>query len=214
MLFAVGFVITFLIGGLTGIFLASPPIDFATHDTYFVVAHFHSVVMALVLGGMAGIYYWAPKMTGHMLRDGIGKVQFWLLFIGTQVAFVPQYQVGVLGMPRRVASYPSNQGWQSWNVISTVGALIIGASFIVFVVNLLVSWRSPVRAGDNPWDANSLEWWTTSPPPHHNFVSLPLIRSERPVWDAHHPDAPALHHGTNGHGPAEPAPQPVAAGSG
>ena len=195
MLCAIGFIITFLIGGITGIFLASPPIDFATHDTYYVVAHFHSVVMALVLAGIGGIYYWAPKMTGYRLHEGWGKLQFWLLFIGTQVTFIPQYQVGMMGMPRRVASYPSDVGWQSWNIVSTVGAYMIGLSFIVFVINLFVSWRRPIPAGNNPWDAHTLEWWTTSPPPHHNFINLPPIRSERPVWDANHPDAPALSHG-------------------
>ncbi len=198
MMFSVGFLITFLLGGLTGIMLASPPIDFATHDTYFVVAHFHSVVMALVLAGMAGLFYWAPKMTGFMLNEPLGQVQFWMLFIGSQLTFLPQYQLGILGMPRRVASYPSNLWWQSLNIVSTVGAFLIALSFIVFVVNLFVSWRSPVPAGANPWDANSLEWWTSSPPPAHNFHSLPSIRSERPVWDAHHPEAPALNsHGTS-----------------
>jgi len=188
--FAVGFMFTFLLGGLTGMFLASPPIDFATHDTYFVVAHFHSVVMALVLAGMAGLYYWHPKMTGRMLGERLGKVQFWLLFVGSNVTFLPQYVLGLEGMPRRVDSYQA--AWATLNQVSSAGSVLIAASVVLFVVNVVESWRTPRPAGDNPWDAHTLEWWTSSPPPHHNFVSLPLIRSERPTWDAHHPDERAL----------------------
>jgi cytochrome c oxidase subunit I len=195
MLFAVGFVITFLIGGITGIYLASPPLDFFTHDTYFVVAHFHSVVMALVIGAMAGIYFWGPKITGYKLHEGWGKAQFWTLFIGTQLFTFPLYWVGLKGMPRRMAVYPNNPSWQALNQWATVGAILIGVSTLLFVINVLVSWRKPIPAGDNPWDANGLEWFTTSPPPHHNFLSLPKIRSERPTWDYNHPDYPALGHG-------------------
>ena len=207
MLFSIGFLITFLLGGLTGMFLAAPPIDFATHDTYFVVAHFHDVVMALVMGGMAGIYFWYPKAFGRTLREGLGKWQFWLLFIGTQVAFTPQYVLGLRGMPRRVATYTGHPGWQFLNQVSTVGAWIIFASFLFFAINIMVSWRKPHPCGDNPWDANALEWWTTSPPPHHNFHDLPPIRSERPVWDANHPDAPAIVHAK--HPPAPRAQEAV-----
>jgi len=203
MLFSIGFLFTFLLGGLTGMFLASPPIDFATHDTYFVVAHFHSVVMALVLGGMAGLYYWHPKMTGRMLREGLGKAQFWLLFIGANAFTIPQYVLGLDGMPRRVATYPSHAGWTTLNEISTWASWLVAVSTVLFAVNVIVSWRKPVPAGDNPWDGNSLEWWTSSPPPHHNFTSLPPIRSERPVWDFNHPDARTV----DGHGRPAPAPQ-------
>jgi len=192
MLMAIGFLVTFLFGGITGVMLASPPIDFFTHDTYFVVAHFHSVVMALVMAAMAGIYYWYPKMTGRMLREDLGKWQFWLLFVGTQVCFMPQYLVGLHGMPRRIAQYTTVPSWQTLNDVSTVGAFIIAASFLFLVINAFESWRKPVLAGDNPWDAHTLEWFTTSPPPHHNYSHLPPIRSERPTWDYHHPDAPAL----------------------
>ena len=195
MLMAIGFVATFLIGGITGIYLASPPLDFFTHDTYFVIAHFHSVVMALTMGAFAGIYFWFPKITGKMLHEGWGKAQFWLLFIGTQVFTFPQYLLGLHGMPRRMAVYPNNPSWQNLNIWSSVGALMIGISTLLFVVNVIQSFRKPIPAGDNPWDASSLEWFTSSPPPHHNFVSLPPIRSERPVWDYNHPDAPALTHG-------------------
>ena len=194
MLMAIGFVVTFLIGGLTGIYLASPPLDFFTHDTYFVVAHFHSVVMALVLGGMAGLYYWGPKITGYLLNERIGKAQFWLLFLGTQLFTIPQYWLGLDGMPRRMAIYPNNPAWQTANTWSSVGAIMIGISTLLFVVNIVVSWKKH-PAGDNPWDGHTLEWFTTSPPPHHNFYRLPQIRSERPTWDHNHPEAKALGHG-------------------
>jgi cytochrome c oxidase subunit 1 len=204
MLFSIGFLFAFLMGGVTGIMLASPPIDFATHDTYFVVAHFHQVLFGTaVFAGFAGIYYWYPKMFGRMLRDNLGKWHFWLMFIGFWITFMPQYVVGLLGMPRRVASYPSNLGWQSYNIVSTVGAFIIGISFVFLLVNFFVSWRKPIPAGDNPWDAHTLEWFTTSPPPHHNYTHLPPIRSERPTWDYNHPEHVVVPHGrgdrANGH---------------
>ena len=199
MLFSIGFLFAFLMGGVTGIMLASPPIDFATHDTYFVVAHFHQVLFGTaVFAGFAGLYYWYPKMFGRMLRESLGKWHFWLMFIGFWVTFMPQYVVGLLGMPRRVASYPSNLGWQSYNIVSTVGAFIIAVSFAFLLVNFVVSWRKPIPAGNNPWDAQTLEWYTTSPPPHHNYTHLPPIRSERPTWDANHPDALTVPHGPVG----------------
>ena len=194
MLMALGFLFTFLIGGLTGVYLASPPLDFFTHDTYFVVAHFHSIVMALVLAGMGGLYYWGPKFTGYLLNEKFGKIQFWFLFIGTQVFTFPQYILGLDGMPRRVAIYPHSPQWKSLNDWSTFGAILVGISMIVFVVNVGYSWKR-YPAGDNPWDAQTLEWFTTSPPPHHNFYRLPQIRSERPTWDYHHPEHRSLAHG-------------------
>jgi cytochrome c oxidase subunit 1 len=197
MLMALGFLFTFLIGGLTGIYLASPPLDFFTHDTYFVVAHFHSIVMALVLAGMGGLYYWGPKVTGYMLNERFGKIQFWLLFIGTQVFTFPMYILGLDGMPRRIALYLHSPQWKMLNDWSTVGAMIIGISVIVFVVNVGYSWKK-YPAGDNPWDAQTLEWFTTSPPPHHNFYRLPQIRSERPTWDYNHPEHRSLAHGAGG----------------
>jgi cytochrome c oxidase subunit 1 len=146
-----------------------------------------------------------------MLRDNLGKWHFWVLFVGFWLTFMPQYQLGLKGMPRRVASYPAALGWQFLNRLSTVGAFVIAASFVFLLYNLWVSWRRPVAAGDNPWDGATLEWFTSSPPPHHNFFRLPPVRSERPVWDHNHPDALALvHAGGNGHGKLS---QPVA-GSG
>jgi cytochrome c oxidase subunit 1 len=189
MLFAVGFLIVFLFGGVTGIILASPPLDFATHDTYFVVAHFHEVLFgSAVFGGFAGIYYWYPKITGRMMREGLGKISFWLMFVGFWVTFLPQYLVGLHGMPRRIAEYSASTGWTNLNRVSTVGAYLLFLSVFVMVINFYLSWRRPVPAGGNPWDAHTLEWATTSPPPHHNFEHLPPIRSERPVWDANHPE--------------------------
>ncbi len=198
MLMAVGFVVTFLIGGLTGIYLASPPLDFFSHDTYFVVAHFHSVVMALVLGGMAGLYYWGPKLTGYLLDERIGKAQFWLLFIGTQLFTFPQYALGLEGMARRMQNYIHDPTWQNLNIWSSVGGFMIGLSTLLFVANLVYSWKR-YPAGDNPWDGHTLEWFTTSPPPHHNFYRLPQIRSERPTWDYNHPENRSLGHGTHLH---------------
>jgi cytochrome c oxidase subunit 1 len=203
MLMAIGFLVTFLIGGLTGIYLASPPLDFFTHDTYFVVAHFHSVVMALVLAGMAGLYYWGPKITGYLLNERIGKFQFWFLFLGSQVFTFPLYILGLEGMPRRLGVYPHDPQWKMLNDISTLGAILIGVSTILFVVNIIYSWKK-YPAGDNPWDGHTLEWFTTSPPPHHNFYRLPQIRSERPTWDYNHPGHQAVGHGKQ----IEPA-QPV-----
>jgi len=152
------------------------------------------VVMALVLGGMGGLYYWGPKITGYLLNERIGKIQFWFLFIGTQVFTVPQYILGLLGMPRRIAVYPNNPQWKALNDWSSLGAALIGISTIMFVVNVVVSWKK-YPAGDNPWDAQTLEWFTTSPPPHHNFYRLPQIRSERPTWDYNHPEHKSLAHG-------------------
>jgi cytochrome c oxidase subunit 1 len=189
MLFSIGFLFAFLMGGVTGVLLASPPVDFMTHDTYFVVAHFHQVLIGTtVFAGFAGFYFWYPKMFGRMLNERLGKIHFWLLFIGFWLTFIPQYIVGLKGMPRRVADYLTSNGWTGLNQLSTVGAMVIGVSFLFFLVNLVQSWRKPVLAGDNPWDGGGLEWFTSSPPPHHNFTHLPPIRSERPVWDYNHPE--------------------------
>ena len=189
MLFAVGFLVVFLFGGVTGIILASPPLDFAVHDTYFVVAHFHEVLFGtVVFGGFAGIYYWYPKFTGRMMREGLGKVSFWFMLVGFFVTFMPQYWLGLHGMPRRVADYSPLSGWTLFNRVSTLGAYLLFISVAIMMVNFLVSWLKPVPAGDNPWDGHTLEWATSSPPPHHNFYWIPPIRSERPLWDHNHPD--------------------------
>jgi cytochrome c oxidase subunit 1 len=193
MLFSVGFLVVFLFGGVTGILLASPPVDFSVHDTYFVVAHFHNVLFGTaVFAGFAGIYYWYPKITGRMMREGLGKASFWFMFFGFNITFAAQYWVGLKGMPRRIAEYSPAQGWTGLNQISTAGAYLLFISVVIMLVNFYVSWRKPVPAGANPWDGHTLEWGTSSPPPHHNYEMIPPIRSERPVWDLNHPDHPGV----------------------
>ncbi|MBO3751380.1 cytochrome c oxidase subunit I [Streptosporangiaceae bacterium NEAU-GS5] len=189
MLFCVGFLVTFLFGGLTGIILASPPLDFHISDSYFVVAHFHYVVFGTVVFAMfAGFYFWWPKFTGKMLDDRLGKVHFWTLFIGFHTTFLIQHWLGTIGMPRRYADYSAADGFTTYNVISSVGAFLLGMSTLPFLYNV---WRT-ARSGrrvlvDDPWGfGGSLEWATSCPPPRHNFVWLPLIRSERPAFDLHY----------------------------
>jgi cytochrome c oxidase subunit I len=188
LLFCVGFLIQFLFGGITGVILAQPVIDFQVHNTYFVVAHFHYVIMGLVFGGLASLYYWYPKMTGRMFNDKWGKVSFVLLLVGFNLTFFPQHDLGLRGMPRRIETYNAGMGWNFLNELSSIGSYITGLGVLVTVANLYRSFRHGEIAGDNPWDAQTLEWACSSPPPDHNFEALPPIRSERPVWDANHPD--------------------------
>jgi cytochrome c oxidase subunit 1 len=187
MLFAIGMLVVFLLGGLTGVLQAMAPVDFSLTDTYFVVAHMHYVIMGIVLGAFAGVYYWFPKMTGRMLNERLGKLHFWLFFIGINVTFFVQHELGLEGMPRRVDTYRESDGWGTLNLISTIGSFILAVGVLTFIVNLLVSLRKGRPAGPDPWGGQTLEWATTSPPPEHNFDSLPPIRSERPLWDLHHP---------------------------
>ncbi|WP_326826861.1 aa3-type cytochrome oxidase subunit I [Streptosporangium sp. NBC_01756] len=192
MLFAVGFLVTFLLGGLTGVILGSPPMDFHVTDSYFVVAHFHYVVFGTVVFAMfAGFYFWWPKMTGTMLNDKLGKVHFWTLFLGFHATFLVQHWLGAEGMPRRYADYSPLDGFTGLNVVSSVGAFILGASTLPFIYNVWTTARhAPKVTVDDPWGfGNSLEWATSCPPPRHNFTSLPRIRSERPAFDLHHPRA-------------------------
>ncbi|MDX3105441.1 cytochrome c oxidase subunit I [Nonomuraea angiospora] len=194
MLFSVGFLVTFLLGGLTGVILASPPLDFHISDTYFVVAHFHYVVFGTVVFAMfAGFYFWWPKFTGKMLDDKLGKLHFWLLFIGFHTTFLIQHWLGMLGFPRRYADYSPADGFTDLNMISSVGAFVLGASTLPFFYNVWKTWRSaPKVTVDDPWGyGGSLEWATSCPPPRHNFTSLPRIRSERPAFDLHYPHVSA-----------------------
>ena len=190
MIFAVGFVATFLFGGLTGIMLAAPPLDFHVSDTYFVVAHFHYTLFGtLVFASYSGVYFWFPKMTGRMLDEKLGHIHFWLTFVGFNLTFLVQHWLGNEGMPRRYADYLESDGFTTLNMISTVGAAILGVSVLPFIWNIFKSWRyGEVVTVDDPWGyGNSLEWATSCPPPRHNFVSLPRIRSERPAFELHYP---------------------------
>jgi cytochrome c oxidase subunit 1 len=185
MLFCMGMLGVFLIGGITGVFLASPAIDYAVHDTYYVVAHMHYVLLGTSVFGMfGGLFYWFPKMTGRMLDERLGKWQFWLLFIGFNVTFLPQHQLGLDGMPRRVADYLPSTNWADLNLLSTFGSLVIGIAIVIFVWNFVTSLSLGPPAGDDPWGGHTLEWATSSPPPVHNFSSLPPITSDRPLLDA------------------------------
>ena len=189
MLFATGFIYLFTLGGITGVIVASPPLDFQFQDTYFVVAHFHNVLVGgSVFAISAGIYFWFPKLTGRRLDERLGKAHFWAWLVGFVLTFLPQYQLGAMGMPRRYADYPAGLGWEPLNIVSTIGALLMAVGTIPFLVAVALALRRPPDQPADPWGANSLEWWTTSPPPAHNFTSLPPIRSERPVFDAHHPE--------------------------
>lgn len=191
MLFAVGFLSMFLIGGLTGIMLALVPFDFQASDTYFVVGHFHWVLIGGTLfGTFAGIHYWYPKVTGRMLSERLARWQFWLLYIGFIITFGSMHISGMLGMPRRIYTYDADRGWTFWNQLTTAGAIIQVPSFLILVCNLLFSLKYGKPAGDDPWDAWTLEWSTPSPPPSYNFATVPIVRSRRPLWDLKHPDDP------------------------
>jgi cytochrome c oxidase subunit 1 len=194
MLWVLGFMFTFLFGGLTGVILATPPLDFHVSDSYFVVAHFHYVIFGTVVFGMfAGFYFWWPKFTGKMLNERIGKIHFWLLFLGFHMTFLIQHWLGVDGMPRRYADYLPEDNFTWMNQISTVGAMLLGVSMIPWFWNVYTTWRNaPKVEVDDPWGfGGSLEWATSCPPPRHNFTSLPRIRSERPALDLHHPELAA-----------------------
>ncbi len=190
MLWAVGFLVTFLFGGLTGVILASPALDFQLTDTYFVVAHFHYVVFGTVVFAMfSGFYFWWPKLTGRMLDERLGKIHFWMLFIGFHMTFFVQHILGIWGMPRRYADYLPEDGFTTLNQISSMGAFLLGASTIPFAYNVWRTWRrAPLVMTDDPWGWGcGLEWATSCPPPRNNFDTLPRIRSERPAFDLHHP---------------------------
>ncbi|HEX8726980.1 MAG TPA: cytochrome c oxidase subunit I [Ktedonobacterales bacterium] len=189
MLFALAFLAQFVVGGLSGVAVAVVPVDYQVTDSDFIVAHLHYVLMAgATFALFGGIYYWFPKLSGRLLDERLGKLHFWLFVIGTNLTFFPMHILGLLGMPRRVYTYPPGVGWAQLNMASSVGSLIIAAGVIVFVANWFVTIRQPATATTDPWDAYTLEWLTTSPPPPENFAELPAVRSARPLWDLKHPD--------------------------
>jgi cytochrome c oxidase subunit I len=206
MLFALGFLVTFLLGGLSGVILASPPADFHVTDSYFTVAHFHYVLFGtIVFAVFAGVYFWFPKMTGRMLDDRLGQLHFWLTFIGFHTTFLVQHWLGAEGMPRRYADYLSTDGFTTLNTIATIGAFILGLSTLSFLWNVWKSYRfGPVVTVNDPWGyGNSMEWATSCPPPLRNFNSMPRIRSERPAFDAKFPRV-AMNSAETTPGPLEP----------
>ena len=202
LLFAVGFIAMFIIGGLSGVMHAAPPADSQQQDTYFIVAHLHYVLLGgSIFAIFAGIYYWWPKMTGRMLSDTIGKLHFWLTFIGFNLAFFPMHFLGLDGMPRRIHTYDSAMGWDLWNLVATVGAFIIGVATLLFLHNAFRSLRKGELAGNDPWDGRTLEWSISSPPPVYNFAEIPKVHGRDPYWAEKYGDG------------AHTAPIPVAGGS-
>jgi cytochrome c oxidase subunit 1 len=183
-LFSIGFLFTFLLGGITGIFLAVFPVDWQLHDTYFVVAHFHyTIVGGAVFGILAGLYYWFPKFSGRMLGERLGKLSFWTIMIGFWVTFLIQHSAGLSGMPRRVYEYADVGNLEIYNLISTIGSFILAVGILLTIINIVVSVRSGAKAGPDPWKANTLEWFTPSPPPRNNFDTVPRVRSVEPMKD-------------------------------
>jgi cytochrome c oxidase subunit 1 len=191
MMFCVGFLFQFLVAGLTGIMLSVAPFDWQLGNSYFVVAHFHYVLVGAILFALFGaFYYWYPKITGRMMSETLGKWHFWLFLIGFHLTFDFMHVPGLLGMPRRIYTYESGRGWEGWNMIVSIGAIFQAAGLLCFVYNLVVSHYKGKAAGHDPWDAWTLEWSTTSPPPDYNFAVLPTVNSRRPLWDLKHPEEP------------------------
>jgi len=191
MLFCIGFLFQFLVGGLTGIMLATAPFDWQLNDSYFVVGHFHYMLVgAIIFTVFAAFYYWYPKFTGRMMDERLGKWHFWLMLIGFHMTFDPMHITGILGMPRRIYTYEPGRGWAIWNLIITIGVFIQIVAVGIFVWNLIRSYFRGKLAGNDPWDAWTLEWATSSPPPPYNFAVEPAVQSRRPLWDLKHPDDP------------------------
>jgi cytochrome c oxidase subunit 1 len=185
MLYSIGFLICFLIGGINGVVTASVPVDFAVHDTYLVVSHIHYVLFGgSIFAALAGLIFWFPKMFGRKLNETWLKISFWMMFIAMNVTFFPMHLLGLDGMPRRVATYAGSTGWGPINFVETLSAYFIGISLLLFLVNVIVTLMKPKDQPADPWQSNTLEWWATSPPKPYNFDDLPPINSERPVWDA------------------------------
>jgi cytochrome c oxidase subunit I len=191
MLFCIGFLFQFLIAGLTGIMLSAAPFNWQLSGSYFVVAHFHYVIVGGILFALFGaFYYWYPKITGRMLNETLGKLHFWLFLIGFHLTFDLMHIPGILGMPRRIYTYEPGRGWETLNLLVTIGAFVQGVAILVFVSNLVISYFKGTHAGNDPWDAWTLEWSVSSPPPAYNFASIPTVASRRPLWDLKHPEDP------------------------
>jgi cytochrome c oxidase subunit 1 len=187
MLYAIGFIITFVIGGLSGVMVASVPLDLQLHDTYFIVAHFHYVLIGGAVFPLLGAFtYWFPKFTGRMMSETWGRIAFGVIFLGFNLTFMPMHWTGVLGMPRRVYTYPADMGWNMLNLISTVGAFVTGLGLLLFLINGMIAMRRGTMAGSNPWGGATLEWATISPPPPYNFAHIPVVASRTPLWDDAH----------------------------
>jgi len=190
LLFVIGFIVTFTIGGLTGVMVASVPFDTQVHDTYFVVAHFHYVLVGGAVFPLLGaIHYWFPKITGRLMNEMLGKLSFWLIFLGFNATFFPMHILGLQGMPRRIYTYQPDMPWQYTNLFVSLSAIVLATGFLLFFINAIWSLRSGGAAGDNPWAAPTLEWATSSPPPDYNFAFIPVVRAVHPLWDE--PDVPA-----------------------
>jgi len=193
LLFSLGFISMFIMGGLSGVMHASPPVDLQQTDTYFIVAHFHYVLFGgSIFGLFSGVYYWFPKIFGKVLDERLGKLHFWLMLIGFNVTFFPMHFLGLIGMPRRIYTYAPDLGWNFWNAVATVGAFIIALSFVVFMVNVAKTTRSGAPAPADPWDARTLEWTISSPPPVYNFATIPTVHDRDDFWIAKYGDG----HGT------------------
>jgi cytochrome c oxidase subunit I len=191
MLFACAFLFQFLCAGLTGVMLSVVPFNWQVTDTYFVVAHFHYVLVGgLVFTIFGAIYYWFPKVTGRLLSERLGRWHFWLFVVGFNLTFLPMHWLGMIGMPRRIYTYPIDRGWDFWNQLASLGVVFQAVAVMLFLVNVVIALRRGRPAGNDPWDAWTLEWATTSPPPPYNFETVPAVASRRPLWDLKHPDDP------------------------